>query len=136
MKKAFKAARDDIHRLKKHMMSVLPEEEQALFDVYLAILNKANLEKEVITAIKTSHQSAQAALQSVISTHVQQFEKVDDDYLRERAADLRDLGRRILMHLQNNQFTPPLYPENTILIGEEVSPSALAEVPEGRLSPV
>ncbi len=36
------------------MMSVLPEEEQALFDVYLAILNKASLEKEVITAIKTS----------------------------------------------------------------------------------
>ncbi|TLY48519.1 MAG: phosphoenolpyruvate--protein phosphotransferase [Gammaproteobacteria bacterium] len=134
LKKAFKAARDDIHRLKKHMASVLLEEEQALFDVYLAILNKASLEKEVIIAIKTSHQWAQAALQSVISTHVQQFEKVDDDYLRERAADLRDLGRRILMHLQNNQFTPPLYPENTILIGEEVSPSALAEVPEGRLA--
>jgi phosphotransferase system enzyme I (PtsP) len=134
IKKAFKAARDDIHRLKKHMMSVLPEEEQALFDVYLAILNKASLEKEVINAVQTSHQWAQAALQSVITSHVQQFEKVDDDYLRERAADLRDLGRRILMHLQNNQFTPPLYPEKTILIGEEVSPSALAEVPEGRLA--
>ncbi len=134
LKKAFKAARDDIHRLKKHMMSVLPEEEQALFDVYLAILNKASLEKEVINAVQTSHQWAQAALQSVITSHVQQFEKVDDDYLRERAADLRDLGRRILMHLQNNQFTPPLYPEKTILIGEEVSPSALAEVPEGRLA--
>ncbi len=37
------------------------------------------------------------------------------------------------MHLQNNEFTPPLYPDNTILIGEEVNPSALAEVPEGRL---
>lgn len=134
LKKAFKAARDDIHRLKKHMMLVLPEEEQALFDVYLAILNKASLEKEVINAVQTSHQWAQAALQSVITSHVQQFEKVDDDYLRERAADLRDLGRRILMHLQNNQFTPPLYPEKTILIGEEVSPSALAEVPEGRLA--
>ncbi|OJA00306.1 phosphoenolpyruvate--protein phosphotransferase [Rickettsiella grylli] len=133
LKKAFKAARDDIHRLKKHMMVVLPEEEQALFDVYLAILNKASLEKEVITTIKTTHQWAQAALQLVINKHVQQFEKVDDDYLRERAADLRDLGRRILMHLQNNPFRPPCYPENTILIGEEVSPSALAEVPEGRL---
>lgn len=134
LKKAFKAARDDIHRLKRHMMSVLPEEEQALFDVYLTILNKASLEKEVINAIKTSHQWAQAALQSVINSHVQQFEKVDDDYLRERAADLRDLGRRILMHLQNNQYTPPVYPNKTILIGEEVSPSALAEVPEGRLA--
>jgi phosphotransferase system, enzyme I, PtsP len=133
LKKAFKSTRNDIQRLKKHMQSVLPEEEQALFDVYLAILGKASLEKEVIKVIQESAQWAQAALQRVIASHVQHFEKVDDDYLRERAADLRDLGRRILMHLQNAQFTPVSYPEKTILVGEEVSPSALAEVPEGRL---
>jgi phosphotransferase system enzyme I (PtsP) len=133
LKKAFKSARNDINRLKKHMQSVLPEEEQALFDVYLMILDKASLEKEVIKVIQESGQWAQAALQIVIASHVHQFEKVDDDYLRERAADLRDLGRRILMHLQDAQFTPTVYPEKTILVGEEVSPSALAEVPEGRL---
>lgn len=134
LKKAFKAARKDIHRLKKHMGSVLPEEEQALFDVYLMILDKASLEKEVIKVIQESKQWSQAALQMVIDSHVHHFEKVDDDYLRERATDLRDLGRRILMHLQNHgQFTPVVYPEKTILIGEEVSPSSLAEVPEGRL---
>lgn len=134
LKKAFKSARNDIHRLKKHMLSVLPEEEQALFDVYLTILDKASLEKEVIKVVQESNQWSQAALQMVIDSHVHHFEKVDDDYLRERAADLRDLGRRILMHLQNNgQFTPVIYPENTILVGDEVSPSRLAEVPEGRL---
>jgi phosphotransferase system, enzyme I, PtsP len=133
LKKAFKAARNDIQRLKKHMQSVLPEEEQALFDVYLMILDKASLEKEVIKVIQGSEQWAQAALQIVIASHVHHFEKVGDDYLRERAADLRDLGRRILMHLQNAQFTPIFYPEKTILVGEEVSPAALAEVPEGRL---
>ncbi|MDQ8039267.1 MAG: phosphoenolpyruvate--protein phosphotransferase [Rickettsiella sp.] len=133
LKKAFKAARNDIERLKKHMQSVLPEEEQALFDVYLTILDKASLEKEVIKIIQESEQWAQAALQIVIASHVHHFEKVDDDYLRERAADLRDLGRRILMHLQNGQYMPVSYPEKTILVGEEVSPSALAEVTEGRL---
>ncbi len=133
LKKAFKSARNDIQRLKKHMQSVLPVEEQALFDVYLAILDKASLEKEVIKVIQDSEQWAQAALQIVIASHVHHFEKVDDDYLRERAADLRDLGRRILMHLQDAQITPTSYPEKTILVGEEVSPSALAEVPEGRL---
>jgi phosphotransferase system, enzyme I, PtsP len=133
LKKAFKSTRNDIQRLKKHMLSVLPEEELALFDVYLAILEKASLEKEVITVIQESEQWAQAALQIVIAAHVQHFEKVDDDYLRERAADLRDLGRRVLMHLQDTLLTPALYPEKTILVGEEVSPSALAEVPEGRL---
>jgi phosphotransferase system, enzyme I, PtsP len=133
LQKAFKSARNDIQRLKKHMLAVLPEEEQALFDVYLTILDKASLEQEVVVLIQETQQWAQSSLQRVIASHVQHFEKVDDDYLRERAADLRDLGRRILMHLQNAQFVPAFYPEKTILVGEEVSPSALAEVPEGRL---
>lgn len=133
LKKAFNSARDDIQRLKKHMLSVLPEEELALFDAYLMILEKASLEKEVITVIQESHQWAPAALRIVIALHVHHFEKIDDDYLRERAADLRDLGCRILMHLQNTPFTPAHYPERTILVAEEVAPSALAEVPEGKL---
>lgn len=134
LKKAFKAARKDIHRLKEHMSSVLPEEERALFDVYLAILDKASLEKEVINVIKETKQWAQSALQVVIDSHVHQFEKVDDDYLRERAADLRDLGRRVLMHLQTQGALAPVsYPEKTILVGEEVMPSSLIEIPEGRL---
>ena len=69
----------------------------------------------------------------MIKKHVRHFEALEDDYLRERAMDFRDLGRRVLSHLQDRQQPIPQYPDRTILVGEEVTPAALAEVPEGHL---
>lgn len=133
--KALAITRADIRDLSKRLTN-LPIEEKALFDAYLQILDSASLEAEIIAEIEAGSW-AQGALRKVISRRVQQFETMDDDYLRERAADLRDLGRRILMHLQkNNHRKIPTYPKQTILIGEEISASALAEVPEGKLAGV
>lgn len=129
---ALVATRKDIQRLSQQL-SNLPEEERALFDAYLRILDSTSLEAEMNAEIKNG-QWAQGALRKVINRHIQQFEAMEDDYLRERAADLRDLGRRVLMHLQAVQKTKRTYPKETILIGEEVTASALAEVPEGYLA--
>ncbi len=129
--KALRAARADIRKLKKRLAH-LPEEERALFDAYLLILDSEHLENEVLTVIQ-SGLWAPTALRKVIHQHVQQFLEMDDDYLRERATDMRDLGRRILMHLQSAEHAHPSYPENTILVGEEVTASNLAEVPKGHL---
>lgn len=130
-KKALTATRADIRNLSTRL-TTLPAEEKVLFDAYLHLLDSASLETEVITEIHSGHW-AQAALRRVIMRRVHQFEMMDDDYLRERAADLRDLGRRLLLYLQANQRTIPTYPKHTILIGDEVTAAALAEVPEGRL---
>lgn len=131
IKKAFSAVRTDISNLGKRLTN-LPNGERALFDAYLKILDSDSLEAEIIAEIRNNNW-AQGALRHVINRHVQQFEAMDDDYLRERAADLRELGQRILIYLQSNQRFAPVYPEQTILVGEEITASALAEVPEGQL---
>ena len=134
---ALKAARDNMHRLGRRMKSSVDEEEHALFDVYLRILDKDSLGAEVIQEIRTEQLSAQSALASVIKKHVFQFESMKDDYLRERASDFRDIGRRVLAELQSSQLEEEIdYPRRTILIGEEVTAAALAEVPEGQLAGV
>lgn len=132
LRKALVETRKDIQRLKKRVAKTLPEEEQMLFEAYLHILGKASLEREILEEIDTG-QWVQGALRKVITRHINQFEAMDDDYLRERVADLRDLGRRVLMHLQSEEKTKPNYPKQTILVGEEVTASTLAEVPEGYL---
>lgn len=129
---ALEATRADIRRLSERLTS-LPEEEKALFDAYLRILDSASLEAEINAQIQKG-QWAQGALRKVIDDHIKEFEAMEDDYLRQRASDLRDLGRRVLMHLQAGQPVVTEYPEHTILVGEDVTASALAEVPEGRLS--
>ncbi len=133
---ALDAAREDMRRLSKRMKSTVAEEEHALFDVYLRILDKDSLGAEVESVIREEKMGAQSALATVIKKHVSQFESVDDDYLRERASDFRDLGRRVLAELQWSQREETAYPKRTVLIGEEVTAAALAEVPEGQLAGV
>ena len=57
-----------------------------------------------------------------------------DEYLRERATDFRDIGRRVLAALQSSQRVELTYPRRSILVGEELTAAALAEVPEGQLA--
>lgn len=132
IKQALQSAREDINRLKENTKHTLPEEEHSLFDVYLRILDENALGKEVIECIREGYW-AQTALKKVIKSHIHQFSSMEDPYLRERASDFKDLGRRVLAHLQANGPEDLDYPEDTILVGEDITASRLAEVPEGRL---
>lgn len=134
--RALKVARDNIQRLGRRLQSTVDEDEHALFDVYLRILDNDSLGVEVEQEIREENLTAQAALTTVIKRHIQQFESMKDDYLRERASDFRDLGRRVLAELQSAQREEIIYPKRTILIGEEITAANLAEVPEGQLAGV
>ncbi len=130
---ALKITRDEICHLQQRLAATLPLEEYSLFDTYVKILDGDHFGAEVVREIR-SGTWAQGALSKIIRQHVRQFEAMDDEYLRERATDIEDLGRRVLAHLQTAQRQTPDYPEQTILVGNEVTPAALAEVPEQRLA--
>ena len=130
--KALGWVREDMQELSEKLATQLRKEERALFDVYLMMLDDAALGNEVRKVIK-SGQWAQGALRQVVLDHVKRFELMDDAYLRERASDVRDLGRRLLAYLQEERKISLVYPDNTILVSEELSPAMLGEVPEGKL---
>ncbi len=130
---AITATRADIQQLAKLLAMSLPKEEQGIFDAYLRILDSSSFINRVKTEINHGNW-AQAALKRAIKQYVVQFEAMDDPYLRERAADFKDLGQRILSHLQSEEpKNPHAYPEQTILVGDEMTPSALASIPEEKL---
>jgi phosphotransferase system enzyme I (PtsP) len=133
---ALHLARENMHRLGRRVKSSLEESEYALFDVYLHILDNDNLGLEIEHEIRSQSLTAQAALSVVIKQHVSHFDAMTDSYLRERASDLRDIGRRVLAELQSSQQVEVHYPRRTILVGEEITAAALAEVPEGQLAGV
>jgi phosphotransferase system, enzyme I, PtsP len=122
----------DIERASAKFSSKLGVEERGLFDVYLNILNDNALGGEVINKIR-SGQWVQGSLREVIHAHVQVFEMMDDPYLRERASDIRDLGRRILSYLQDLQQEQREFPDQVVLVGEELTPANLSEVPRDKL---
>lgn len=129
---ALERVRVDMRALSNKLATQLRPEERALFDVYLMMLDDAALGGEVTTVIKTG-QWAQGALRQVVGEHVNRFGLMDDAYLRERASDVKDLGRRLLSYLQQAREQNLVYPENTILVAEELTPAMLGEVPEGKL---
>lgn len=129
------AAREDIKRLAHRISANLPEQERALFDVYERILDSTGIGDEVIEEINKGNW-AQGALRIVVKRHIRNFKAMDDVYLRERADDIKDLGLRVLSHLQEKQDDAIEYPAETILIGDDVTASALADVPEGQLAGV
>ena len=129
---ALESVRADIRKLSARLSDQLRPQERALFDVYLMMLEHTALAGDVIAVIRRG-QWAQGALRQVVSEHVQRFEHMDDDYLRERASDVKDLGRRLLSYLQQAHKQTLIYPDNTILVSEELSPAMLGEVPAEKL---
>ncbi len=130
--KAIRSVRKDIKALKKKVSSVLPKAEQALFDVYLNILDDNALGGEITRAIDEGRW-AQGAVKSVVYNHVRAFEEMDDPYMSERAVDVRDLGVRLLDRLQDSGSKFTQYPESCILVGEEITTSQLLDVPPEHL---
>lgn len=124
--------RADIAQLSSALAEQLNSEEQALFDVYLQMLADNALGGEITERIRKGSW-AQGAVADVILEHVATFERMDDKYMRERATDVMDLGCRVLAYLQADKKEAIEYPENSILIGEELTASMLGEVPTDKL---
>ncbi|MFN3234242.1 MAG: phosphoenolpyruvate--protein phosphotransferase [Gammaproteobacteria bacterium] len=128
-RESLKAIREEIKMLSKRLATNLSPEDHALFDAYLTMLDENGIGIEVEQEIRKG-QWAQGALSKVIKMHVRQFESMENEYLRERGDDVRDLGLRILAHMQEQKKQMPQeYPKKVILIGGEISAANLAEVP-------
>ena len=133
--RAIQAVRDDINSVREKLAGSLPEEEQVLFDAYLHMLDDNALAGEVRSQIREGHW-AQGALRRVIADYVANFQQMEDSYLRERATDVRELGQRVLAYLQDLRRRKVHFTDRTILVGREVTPAMLGEVPGDKLAGV
>ena len=130
--RAVEAVRNDIRGIIEEFKNSLPQEELALFDAYLHMLDDNALAGDIRERVRLG-QWAQGALKQVIREHVSRFELMEDPYLKERGSDVKDLGVRILGYLQRIREKKTQFPRNTILVGEEVTPSMLTSIPAERL---
>ncbi len=135
--RAFRAAldrvREDIQVVANNLGGQLSSEDHALFDVYLSILDDSAIGAEVVRMIRDG-EWAQGALSHVMIEHIRHFERMEHSYLRERAVDVRDLGTRVLSYLQASDQHVVKYPDQSILIGEELTASSLGEIPREKLA--
>lgn len=129
---ALDAVRKDIRELHDKLAGRVAEEERQLFDAYLHMLDDSALGNEVVDRIRQGHW-AQGALAYVANEHVRRFESMNDDYLSERAVDIKELCSRVLFYLQDRGKIETEYYDDTILVSEELTAAMLAEVPKEKL---
>jgi len=132
---AVQAVREELKELATRLFGTLPRGEQELFDAYQRILESDSLIEDTLEGIRAGNWAA-GAVRETITKHVRTFDEMEDAYLKERAADIRDIGRRILMRLEMVGTDTREIPESAILVGQEVNASQLAEIPHERLAGV
>jgi len=111
--------------LEKRVAQRLSEQDAAIFHTHLMILEDRSFTDQMYNEIDNGH-SAPYALKKVISQYTEAFAKMNDAYLRERATDTLDIGRRLLSNLTGEQNRVLHIKNPGILIAREVLPSDMA----------
>lgn len=129
---AIARVQDELTQLSEDLDGTFTEADRALFEAYTLMLKSPGILDTTTHHIQQGNW-APGALRMTIETYSRRFEEIDDPYLRERSADIRDLGNRILLYLQSTTIKKDAYPEKTILIGRQLSVIDLGLIPRQRL---
>lgn len=116
---------EQIQNLKQRMSKLISKEEWALFDVHRLILEDPALIEQIETKIRREGYVAEYAVSSVFEQHLQSFTRIEDEYLRERAADVKDAAQRLLENLSGIREEKLYLPKDAVLVAEDLSPSDL-----------
>jgi phosphotransferase system enzyme I (PtsP) len=123
---AVEKTRKEFDVLSNQLSESIDDDSLAIFDVYKQLLDQASLGHEVAAKISKGWR-ADSALKLVIEHYITQFEAIEDSYFRERASDIRDLGTRLLVNIQQQATEELKLPKEFILLAQDVSASLVAQ---------
>ncbi|WP_027712982.1 phosphoenolpyruvate-protein phosphotransferase PtsI [Dickeya chrysanthemi] len=122
-------ASQQLEAIKQKAAETLGPEKEAIFEGHIMLLEDEEFEQEIISLIKDDHASADAAAYSVIETQAKALEELDDEYLKERAADMRDIGKRLLKNILGLHIVDlGDIQDEVILIAKDLTPSETAQL--------
>ncbi|HEX2385778.1 MAG TPA: phosphoenolpyruvate--protein phosphotransferase, partial [Candidatus Binatia bacterium] len=116
---------EQIQTIKQRMSGLLSKEDGAVFDAHRLILGDPMLIEQIENRIHGDRYVAEYAVSSVFEEHLNTFHRMEDEYLRERAADVKDVAQRLLENLSGLNETKLELPPNSILVAEDLLPADL-----------
>ena len=119
----------DLETIKEAASKNLSAEEAAVFDAHALVLSDPELKTQVEDKIRNEACNAAAALDEVSAMFISMFESMGDEYFRERAADIKDVSRRLLANLLGKSLpNPALIDEEVVIIADDLTPSDTAQL--------
>ncbi|WP_339186079.1 phosphoenolpyruvate--protein phosphotransferase [Brevibacillus sp. FSL K6-6036] len=130
LEQSIELAKEQLSQLKEKALDQLGPEKAEILSAHIAFLDDPSFTGEMKARIENQLCSAQAAVQQVAGEFVALFEGMDNDYMKERADDIRDVSRRLLKNLSGGDSHSIGYPEEPfILVAEDVTPSETLQLP-------
>ena len=127
--KALNISKEDLDKIREHTEQALGKEHAEIFSAHLLILNDPEYINPIKDKINKEMASAEAALESVTNMFVDIFKNMDNAYMRERAADLQDVAKRVMAHLLNIPLPDlALIDEEVIIVAHDLTPSDTAQL--------
>ncbi|PIC86595.1 phosphoenolpyruvate--protein phosphotransferase [Sporosarcina sp. P20a] len=124
LQNALSHSRLELTTIQKQTQEKFGEQEAAIFSAHLLVLDDPELRAAITDTIQTQHVNTEYAVQEAANLYVSIFEAMDDPYMRERAADIRDVTKRILSHLLGVSIqTPEDITQEVVIIAEDLTPS-------------
>ncbi|WP_433749226.1 phosphoenolpyruvate--protein phosphotransferase [Falsibacillus pallidus] len=127
--KAIETSKSELEAIRDKAKTDLGEDKAAIFEAHLLVLSDPELLTPIEDKINTDRINAEFALKETADMFVSMFEQMDNEYMKERAADIRDVTKRVLSHLLGVQIVnPSMIAEEVIIVGEDLTPSDTAQL--------
>ncbi|MFB1081300.1 phosphoenolpyruvate--protein phosphotransferase [Jeotgalibacillus sp. JSM ZJ347] len=126
---ALQTSKNELEVIRDRAKTELGEDKAAIFEAHLLVLSDPELVSPIEDKIKSEQVNAEAALKETADMFVMMFEQMDNEYMKERAADIRDVTKRVLSHLLGVKvLNPSMISEEVVVIADDLTPSDTAQL--------
>lgn len=127
---ALAAAQSELQIIKDKAVDSLGEEAAAVFDAHMMVLADPDMTAQIKATIESKKVNAEAALKEITDMFIAIFEGMEDNaYMQERAADIKDVTKRVMANLLGVKLpSPALINEEVIIVAEDLTPSDTAQL--------
>jgi phosphotransferase system enzyme I (PtsI) len=129
LNKALDISKQELEKIRTHTKESIGEEQAEIFSAHLLVLSDPELINPMKDKIEADNAKAETALKEVTDMFIDMFKNMENEYMRERAADIQDVAKRVLAHLLGVTFPDPaLIDEEVIVIANDLTPSDTAQL--------
>ncbi|CAH0345887.1 phosphoenolpyruvate--protein phosphotransferase [Bacillus sp. CECT 9360] len=126
---AVETSKSELQKIRDKAETDLGADKAAIFDAHLLVVSDPEMIGPIEEKIKSESINAEFALKDTADMFITMFEQMDNEYMKERAADIRDVTKRILSHLLGVQIpNPSMIQEEVVIIAEDLTPSDTAQL--------
>lgn len=126
-------AMDQLKGLYEKALKDVGEEEAMIFDVHQMLLDDLDYNDSIRGIIENDKMNAEYAVFMTCEQFAAMFLSMDDDYMRGRAADIKDISNRLISILNGTQVSPEAMPEPVIILAEDLAPSETVQFDKSKL---